>query len=295
MQASGQSKVKLRQRAGRISIALAALLGLSCAASAAAHSASMTIQAKDLALQYCVPGDNPVGDLLCMRTALTGTRHVRNAASIGNSGINDLPTEPDWNGLQRDTAYFLGLQFVVVGILYTMPENVSSWSKEDKEKYSFGKWRKNVSGPVKDEDDHFINYVLHPYWGASYFVRARERSYSEGYAFGYSIVLSTLYEYGAEALFEPVSMQDLIVTPVAGSLLGKLLFETIRGHIKNKREPLGLGDRFLLAATDPLGAASRLADELLGQDAEAHLSVDIAAKGGQLSGDYLGLSVVLRW
>lgn len=295
MQAGEQSTTKSKPGAERVIVAFAALFGLGGAASSTAHSELLSIQPSQLEHPYCVRGGKQADDLRCMRRGLTDLRHAYDARSVSDAAINSPSRVPDWNGLERDTAYFFGLQFFVIGILYIMPENVSSWSKEDKEKYSFGKWRENVSDPVKDEDDHFINYVLHPYWGASYFVRARERGYSEWHAFGYSAALSTVYEYGAEALFEPVSAQDLIVTPVVGSLIGKFLFEDLRDRIKRKREPLGFGDRFLLVATDPLGAATVIADELLGQDAKAHLSVDLTPRGGRRVGEYLGLSLVFRW
>ncbi|MGI9325215.1 MAG: DUF3943 domain-containing protein [Pseudomonadales bacterium] len=79
---------------------------------------------------------------------------------------------------------------------------------------------KNVRKPTWDSDDDFINYGLHPYWGATYFVRAQERGYGNKGAFWYSFALSSLYEFGAEAIFEEPSIQDFVVTPVVGSLIG---------------------------------------------------------------------------
>jgi hypothetical protein len=49
-------------------------------------------------------------------------------------------------------------------------------------------------------------------------------------------LLSGLYEFGLEALFERPSYQDLTVTPMAGALLGVLLFEPIREHMRGKPE-----------------------------------------------------------
>ena len=37
-----------------------------------------------------------------------------------------------------------------------------------------------------------------------------------------NVLLSTLWEYGTEALAEPVSIQDMIVTPVFGALVASL-------------------------------------------------------------------------
>ena len=116
---------------------------------------------------------------------------------------------PDRDGLKRDTWYFLGYQVVAFGILYAMPESVTGWTDEQKSSYSFSDWWDNVTNPGCDSDDFFINYVTHPYWGAAYYVRASERGYDSRGAFWYSVLLSSLYEFGAEALFEAVSYTHL--------------------------------------------------------------------------------------
>ena len=90
---------------------------------------------------------------------------------------------PDRDGLNRDTWYFLGYQFVAIGILYAMPESVTGWTDEQKSNYRISDWWNNVTNPACDSDDFFINYVTHPYWGAAYHVRARERGYDARSAF----------------------------------------------------------------------------------------------------------------
>jgi len=42
----------------------------------------------------------------------------------------------DREGLNRDTWYFLGYQWVTIGVLYVAPESVSTWSDEQKDEYS---------------------------------------------------------------------------------------------------------------------------------------------------------------
>jgi hypothetical protein len=162
---------------------------------------------------------------------------------------------PDWRGIKWDTAYFVAFQFAAIGILYYAPDKLSGWSQEDKENYSFSKWKENVSNPVWDEDEWYVNYILHPYWGATYYIRARERGLKRSQSFWYSFLLSTLYEFGAEALFEPVSYQDLIVTPVAGALLGEYVFSPIREWVRSK-DQLDWTGITLLFVTDPLGLVS---------------------------------------
>ena len=84
------------------------------------------------------------------------------------------------------------------------------------------------------------------------------------HAFWYSFLLSTLYEFGAEALFEPVSYQDLVVTPVGGALLGEYVFAPIRERIRAKSGRLDWSDKTVLLLTDPLGVVSEETSRLLG-------------------------------
>jgi len=176
--------------------------------------------------------------------------------------------QPDRRGLRRDTWYFVGYQFAVIGILYLAPESVSGWTDEQKSDYSLSIWWDNVTSPTWDSDDFYINYILHPYWGAAYFVRARERGYPTSQAFWYSALLSALYEFGAEALFEQPSIQDLIVTPVFGSLLGSY-FVNVRDNVRERELDRGYrttGDKWVLALTDPLGSLNRMFDRWFGWD-----------------------------
>lgn len=191
----------------------------------------------------------------------------RDEASGKSTGYDwrGTPAEkPDWPGVRRDISYFLGYQFAVIAVLYVAPESISGWDREQKRNYSFDKWRNNVSRPVWDDDRWWINYVLHPYWGAAYYIQARERGLDRAQAFWYSALLSTLFEYGAEALAEPVSAQDLVVTPVVGALVGEYLFAPLRERIRAKSGPFDWSDKALLFITDPLGVVSAETDRLLG-------------------------------
>jgi hypothetical protein len=172
--------------------------------------------------------------------------------------------QPDWGGVGRDTAYFLGYQVFAMAVLYLAPESITGWEDEEKENYSFDKWRENVSEPVWDEDVWWLNYITHPYWGAAYYTRARERGLNQAQAFWYAALLSTFWEYGPEALAEPVSIQDLIVTPVAGALVGEYLFSPLRTRIRSKPGGLDWQDKALLFLTDPLGVLNAQTDRLLG-------------------------------
>ena len=174
----------------------------------------------------------------------------------------------DWEGLKRDTWYFLGYQWVTIGVLYMAPESVSSWTDEQKEGYDLSYWWDNVTHPEIDSDKFYLNYVLHPYWGAAYYVRAQERGYGPRESFWYSAMLSTIYEFGAEALFEEPSIQDLIVTPVGGALLGGY-FMKLRRNIRDREDERGYrttGDKWVWVLTDPLGSLNRQVDRLFGRN-----------------------------
>jgi hypothetical protein len=168
----------------------------------------------------------------------------------------------DWRGIGRDTAFFLGYQVVFAGFLYLLPESVTQWSQDDK-KATVNKWAENVKNPVWDDDKWWINYLWHPYFGATYYIRARERGFGEFGSFWYSALLSALYEFGIEAFFEPPSYQDLIATPVGGILVGKYIFEPLRENIKAKAH-LEWYDHATLILTDPLGAVNSIFERALG-------------------------------
>ena len=198
---------------------------------------------------------------------------VHEAASGGDWELPPVRSA-DWPGIEKDTWYFVGYQFAVVGALYVAPEDISQWSEEQKDDYSFARWRDNVANPHWDEDRWWINYVLHPYWGGAYYIRARERGLDRRQSFLYSALLSTLFEFGVEALFEAPSYQDLIVTPVAGYLVGHYLFTPLRMRILAQPGDPGWAGKTVLILTDPLGAANAQVDRIFG--IKANVGVQLA-------------------
>ena len=164
----------------------------------------------------------------------------------------------DWEGLKQDTVDFLYLQLVGLTVLYFMPEGFSNWGEEEKSRKDLitEKWWDNVQRPAWDKDDWYINYVLHPYWGAAYHVRARHRGYDRSASIWFSATLSALFEFGGEAIFEEPSVQDLITTPLGAYFFGDYLYnwrvKTLEQY--DSPEQIPAGDKFLLVLSDPLGA-----------------------------------------
>jgi hypothetical protein len=163
----------------------------------------------------------------------------------------------DWPGIRRDLYYLFGYQVVAAGILYVGPESISGWDKDDDSEPLWDKWKQNIRHVAWDNDGWHINYLWHPYWGATYYIRARERGFDKAGAFWISALFSASYEYGIESFMEEPSIQDLIATPVLGTLVG-FYFEHVRERIENKPGPRSRFDRVLMGASDPLGYFNNL-------------------------------------
>lgn len=140
-----------------------------------------------------------------------------------------------------NTGLFMGTALASFGILWVLPESFTNWNKEEMLEYGmWRRWKDNVTaGPVWDNDTFFLNWVMHPWAGAVYFMSARGSGFSAWESFAYSAVMSTFFwEYGVEAFAEIPSWQDLIITPVVGSVLGEAFFYLKGSIIRNDRKVL---------------------------------------------------------
>ncbi|AGF79398.1 hypothetical protein UWK_02867 [Desulfocapsa sulfexigens DSM 10523] len=137
--------------------------------------------------------------------------------------------------LMEDSFYFLIPAFTVLGVLYLMPEGVSNWDCDEITwNESLEDWNENVSSWRMDPDEAWINFVGHPYFGSTYFIYARHYGYSRLESLFFSFAISSVYEIGLEAWAEPVSIQDMIVTPLLGWGLAEVLLP-IEHHIKENK------------------------------------------------------------
>ena len=126
--------------------------------------------------------------------------------------------------LAEDTMYFAVPGLALIGVLYMLPESVSKWDKDDLNwDHLWGNWTENVTSWEWDDDEAWINYIGHPYFGSAYFIHARHYGYSRMESLGYSFVMSAMYEIVLEAWAEPVSIQDMIFTPLLGWGLAEIL------------------------------------------------------------------------
>ncbi|WP_260258320.1 DUF3943 domain-containing protein [Vibrio intestinalis] len=148
----------------------------------------------------------------------------------------------DWQYLKEQTYTVLGLSVATVGLMTLLPESITKWDEEDRDLGNLGKkWKDNVTaGPVWDRDEHFLNYIAHPYFGGVYYTAARHAGFNEFDSFLYSAVLSTFFwEYGVESFAEVPSWQDIVITPFFGAVVGELMFEAEQEIVETGGEVWG--------------------------------------------------------
>ncbi len=140
--------------------------------------------------------------------------------NFAESAENDLVTET------RNIAIMMA---GTMGALWVLPEAITNWHKDDfdADHDIFEGYKKNITHkPVYDIDSNFINYVAHPFSGSVYYSIARNTGLSPLKSFGYSALISTFFwEYGFESLIEKPSIQDLIITPIIGSIIGEIFYK----------------------------------------------------------------------
>lgn len=130
-----------------------------------------------------------------------------------------------WNKIKRGSVYVAGYDLAVGLLLLAVPENISKWDKKEKlsivaelKQYS----RSFTTAPETDKDLFAVNYLGHPYQGSFYYNSIRSQGATAIQSSLFSLAHSVLWEYLVEGGTEQPSIQDLMITPIAGSLLGEM-------------------------------------------------------------------------
>ncbi|MBQ6279404.1 MAG: DUF3943 domain-containing protein [Muribaculaceae bacterium] len=182
-------------------------------------------------------------------TVVLGRDSINDALSTLPSSIYDLEYSkafscPNKKRLIQNTAALYVAGVAALGILELLPENATAWNKEELHKTPFFKrwWMHVKKGAVWDRDNWVFNYVLHPYGGAAYYMSARSQGLNALQSSLYSFGVSTFFwEYGIEAFMEYPSVQDLIITPVVGSIIGEQFYKIKRHIVANNYRLLNSG------------------------------------------------------
>lgn len=126
-----------------------------------------------------------------------------------------------------------GIGFGMVGVLMLMPKSVTKWQDDYIDDAMSNLNRAFTQPPVMDEDHWEINYIGHPYAGSLFYNTIRAQGGTVFHSFLFSAFISTGWEYLYEGVAEQPSIQDLIVTPIAGAVLGELIHQATIGMKKN--------------------------------------------------------------
>ncbi len=126
-----------------------------------------------------------------------------------------------WKKIGRAELFIGGAELIGITVLMLSPKEVTGWSPD----WAQDAWR-NVkrslsTPPVWDDDDWQLNYIGHPIAGSYYYNSLRSQNASIFHSFLFATVQSFIWEYFIEATAEKPSIQDLIVTPIAGAILGE--------------------------------------------------------------------------
>lgn len=208
---------------------------------------NVRLQTNQYEQNYLIPTENIIQEDVITTYLLNEKEKQRRYPAELPRYLYTSPTE-DWEYLKGQTYTVLGISVATVALMTLLPESVTNWTAEDRDFSNLtGKWWDNVSdGPVWDRDDHYLNYLMHPYFGGVYYTAARHAGYGQFESFLYSAVLSTFFwEYGVESFAEVPSWQDIIVTPLFGAAVGELMYITEQNILAEGGEVWGseaLGD-----------------------------------------------------
>ncbi len=208
----------------------------------------------------------------------------------------------DWHRLWINTATLSGAFAGTLLVLECLPEDATSWNRAElRDVPLFKRWHNHVikKGPEWDHDKFYFNYILHPYAGAAYFMSARSCGFNFWRSALYCSAVSTVgWEFGIEAFMERPSIQDIFVTPIAGSCIGEGFYRVKRWVVDNDYRVLGssvLGG-ILAFLVDPVNEFTGLwlgnpARDIAHQKAKSRRRTDISIVPS-ITHSYNGFSLV---
>lgn len=158
-------------------------------------------------------------------------RRIASRINIYDMPYSRSASYPNWRRLWLNTATLCGAGIGALAVLEVLPEDATNWNRKELRRIPpFQRWFNHVKLVAHwDGDNPIFNYVLHPYGGAAYYMCARSQGFNFWGSALYCFCISTFFwEYGVEAFMEIPSIQDLIITPIAGALLGECFYKLKR-------------------------------------------------------------------
>lgn len=143
-----------------------------------------------------------------------------------------------------------GLSVVGAAVYAFAPSSFVGGNKDGQWADAWGHFKEAwTKPPVFDKDPAIVNYLGHPWFGSLFYLSQRNYEDSPLRAFLFSTLMSTCFEYFVESWSERPSVNDLIVTPVVGSILGELIFQATR---EMRKDGFTTGEKVILTVINPL-------------------------------------------
>lgn len=148
-------------------------------------------------------------------------------------------------------AVFTVASFVGIGVYALAPSSFTGTTKDGKQyEESWNSFKDAwTKPPVKDTDAWTVNYLGHPYFGALFYLSQRNYGESPLHSFLFSTFMSTAFEYFIESWSEQPSINDLIVTPVVGSILGEVIFLATQ---EMRKDGFTTAEKIVVTAINPM-------------------------------------------
>ena len=164
------------------------------------------------------------------------------------AAFKEAPERPDglfFSAWQTITIFELALLTVTAAA----PREWTGWSDEFIADALDNFGEAYTRPPVWDTDSWQINYVGHPYGGSLYYNTIRCRGASKTESFLFSTLLSTQWEYMVESVAERPSIQDLLITPITGWILGEWIHNLT---LRMAKGGYGVLEKVLLTVLNPM-------------------------------------------
>ncbi len=162
---------------------------------------------------------------------------ISHAINIYDADYSISYKSPDWHRLWLNTATLSGAFVGTLLVLECLPEDATSWNRAELQDVPlFKRWHNHVikKGPEWDHDKFYFNYILHPYAGAVYYMAARSCGFNAWQSLLYCSLISNIgWEFGIEAFMERPSIQDVLITPLIGSVIGEGFYKLKRSIVAN--------------------------------------------------------------
>jgi hypothetical protein len=139
----------------------------------------------------------------------------------------ETPEDPLGYGkmFKKGAILITGFEFAIMATMMVLPKSFTGWHGDYLKEGANNFLEAYESPPTWDEDHWYHNYIGHPYVGSIYYNTVRCQGATPVESFFFSTAMSVWWEYAVESIAEHPSTQDLLVTPVAGSLMGEAVHQ----------------------------------------------------------------------